>query len=101
MGRGRTPLMGVGAGSGLMSGHLCLLLLPLGILREQDLGQAPQSPVPSGELHSKRQEKQVQKRPGALSGVAQWIEHRPVNQRVTGLIPSQGTCLGYLRPGPQ
>ena len=31
----------------------------------------------------------------ALAGVAQWIEHGPVNQRVTGLIPSQGTCLGY------
>ena len=31
---------------------------------------------------------------GALAGVAQWIEYRPVNQRVTGSIPSQGTCLG-------
>ena len=30
----------------------------------------------------------------ALAGVAQWIEHRPVNQKVTGSIPSQGTCLG-------
>ena len=30
----------------------------------------------------------------ALAGVAQWIERRPVNQRVTGWIPSQGTCLG-------
>ena len=29
-----------------------------------------------------------------LAGVAQWIEHRPANQRVTGWIPSQGTCLG-------
>ena len=29
----------------------------------------------------------------ALATVAQWIEHQPVNQRVTGLIPSQGTCL--------
>ena len=36
----------------------------------------------------------------ALAGVAQWIERQPVNQRVTGLIPSQGTCLGY-GPGPQ
>ena len=36
----------------------------------------------------------------ALAGVAQWIEHGPKNQRVTGLIPSQGTCLG-CRPGPQ
>ena len=26
----------------------------------------------------------------ALAGVAQWIEHRPVNQRVIGSIPSQG-----------
>ena len=30
----------------------------------------------------------------ALAGVAQWIEHWPVNQRIAGLIPSQGTCLG-------
>ena len=36
----------------------------------------------------------------ALAGVAQWIERRPVNHRVTGSIPSQGTCLG-CRPGPQ
>ena len=36
----------------------------------------------------------------ALSGVAQWIECQPVNQRVKGSIPSQGTCLG-CRPGPQ
>ena len=27
----------------------------------------------------------------ALVGVAQWIECRPVNQRVGGSIPSQGT----------
>ena len=36
----------------------------------------------------------------ALADVAQWIEHQPVNQRVAGLIPSQGICLG-CRPGPQ
>ena len=30
----------------------------------------------------------------ALAGVAQWIECWPVNQRVTGSIPSLGTCLG-------
>ena len=30
----------------------------------------------------------------ALAGVAQWIELQPANQRVTGSIPSQGTCLG-------
>ena len=35
----------------------------------------------------------------ALAGVAQWIERGPVNQRIAGLIPSQGTCLG-CRPGP-
>ena len=37
---------------------------------------------------------------GALADKAQWIEHQPVNQRVAGSIPSQGTCLG-CRPGPQ
>ena len=36
----------------------------------------------------------------ALAGVVQWIELRPVNQRVTGSIPSQGTCLAF-GPGPQ
>ena len=35
-----------------------------------------------------------------LAGVAQWIECQLLNQRVTGLIPSQGTCLG-CRLGPQ
>ena len=29
----------------------------------------------------------------ALAGAAQWIECQPENQRVAGLIPSQGTCL--------
>ena len=29
----------------------------------------------------------------ALTGVSQWIERWPVNQRVAGSIPSQGTCL--------
>ena len=32
--------------------------------------------------------------------MAQWIERQPANQRVTGLIPSQGTRLG-CRPGLQ
>ena len=30
----------------------------------------------------------------ALACVAQWIERQTLNQRVAGLIPSQGTCLG-------
>ena len=29
----------------------------------------------------------------ALAGVAQWMGHRPANQKVAGLTPSQGTCL--------
>ena len=36
----------------------------------------------------------------ALAGVSQWTECWPVNQRVAGLIPSQGTFLGG-GPGPQ
>ena len=36
----------------------------------------------------------------ALAGMAQWIECPPVNQRVVGSIPSQGTCLG-CGPSPQ
>ena len=35
-----------------------------------------------------------------LAGMALWIEHRPVNQRIARLIPSQGTCLG-CGPDPQ
>ena len=30
----------------------------------------------------------------ALTGVAPWVGHHPANQKVTGSIPSQGTCLG-------
>ena len=36
----------------------------------------------------------------ALAGVAQWIEHRPVNQGVTGSIPGSGASLGFGM-GPQ
>ena len=36
----------------------------------------------------------------ALAGVAQWIERQTAKQRITGSIPSQGTCLD-CRPGPQ
>ena len=42
----------------------------------------------------------LKKRLTALAGVAQWIEHQSVNQKVAGSIPSQGTCLG-CGPGPQ
>ena len=35
---------------------------------------------------------------GDMVGVAQWTECWPVNQRIAGLIPTWGTCLGY-RPG--
>ena len=31
--------------------------------------------------------------------MAQWIELQPVNRKVTGLIPGQGTCL-VCSPGP-
>ena len=41
-----------------------------------------------------------QKKVGTLAGVAQWTAHGPENQRVTGSIPSQGTCLG-CGPGAQ
>ena len=36
----------------------------------------------------------------ALTGMAQWTKCLPMNQRVAGSIPSQGTCLGF-GPGPQ
>ena len=36
----------------------------------------------------------------ALTGVVQWIECQPANQRATDSIPNQGTCLD-CGPGPQ
>ena len=36
----------------------------------------------------------------ALTGVDQWVGHCTTNWKVTGLLPSQGTCLD-CRPGPQ
>ena len=35
-----------------------------------------------------------------FAGVAQWTECQPVNQKVPGSIPKQGTCLSF-GPGPQ
>ena len=32
----------------------------------------------------------------ALAGVAQWTAHRTLNQKVAGLVPSQGACLGCV-----
>ena len=37
----------------------------------------------------------IKKLSSALVGVAQWIEHGGMNQRVTGSIPSKGTCLDH------
>ena len=44
--------------------------------------------------------KEVKHESVALAGVAQWIEHQPVNQRAAGWIPSQGTSFS-CGPGPQ
>ena len=46
-------------------------------------------------LHQKGQDDLM-----ALAGVAQWVECGPANQRIAGLVPSQGTCL-VCGPGPQ
>ena len=35
-----------------------------------------------------------------LASVAQWVGHRPSKRKVSGLIPSQGICLG-CRQGPR
>ena len=45
-------------------------------------------------------EKFIKKEEVALAGVVQWTECWPVNRKVIGLIPGQGTCLG-CGPGPQ
>ena len=39
------------------------------------------------------------KRLSTLAGVAQWIVRQPVNPKVAGSLPSQGTCLSCW-PGP-
>ena len=62
--------------------------LCVGKVRPRKEGPAPQSPVQTRDLNP------------ALAGVAQWIECRPADRGVAGLIPSQGTCLG-CGPGPQ
>ena len=36
----------------------------------------------------------------ALTGMAQWVRHHLINQKVTGLIPSQGACLGCMGQVP-
>ena len=41
----------------------------------------------------------IRKEESALAGVAQWVEPHPENQKVTSLIPSQGTSLS-CSPGP-
>ena len=51
------------------------------------------------DLFSLRSSNKKWQRP-ALASVAPWIERWPVNQRVTGSIPGQGTHLG-CEPGPQ
>ena len=45
-------------------------------------------------------EKVTRKNMTALAGVALWIEHQTMNQKVSGSIPGQGACLG-CRPDPQ
>ena len=52
------------------------------------------------QLNTKKTNNPILKNGQRLAGEAQWIEHRPANQRVAGWIPSQGTSLG-CRPGPQ
>ena len=50
-------------------------------------------------LAARVEEKVVQKKVRALAAVSQWIERLTVNQRVSRVIPGQGTGLG-CRPGP-
>ena len=52
---------------------------------------------------SSQQRRVTKKGQSALASVALWIEHQPSNQRVAGLIPSQGTYLSSqgCGPGPQ
>ena len=48
-----------------------------------------------GEHHP--QEFFLKKADADLAGAAQWIACWPVNHRVTGSIPSRGTCLGFFQ----
>ena len=38
----------------------------------------------------------IKRRQRALTGVVQWVGHHPEKQKVAGLIPDQGTCLGSV-----
>ena len=53
----------------------------------------------AGILKAHRQERTLRTALG-LVGVAQWTEHWPVNRKVTGSVPGQGTNLG-CKPGLQ
>ena len=58
------------------------------------MSAAAQSSGESGSSHTNPGRKVTLKNTGVLAGGAQWTERWPVNQRVTGSIPSQGMCLG-------
>ena len=65
------------------------------------LGNASKASLPYREQGLLRVQARFRKKSArALAGVAQWIECRPANQRVAGLILSQGTCLDCW-PGAQ
>ena len=65
--------------------------------RRREAGKGKKGERKEKEKKKGRRKEKKQKR--ALAGMDQWTECQPANQRVTGSIPNQGTCLG-CRPGP-
>ena len=60
-------------------------------------------PIQNSELQGKEKIEKVnsaKKTSYARAGVAQWIEWQPVNQRVTGSIPSLGHMHGFWTRSP-
>ena len=51
-------------------------------------------------LTGEREREKEREYPSALAGVAQWIECRPVNQKVAGSIPSLVHIPGLLARSP-
>ena len=49
---------------------------------------------------SRKDDKTSKSKTSSLAGVTLQIKHQPVNPKITGSIPSQGTRLG-CEPGPQ
>ena len=67
---------------------------PCGWVAFSLLSSVPPVPPTSAGPQLCGQKVSLEKICGALATVARWARRRPTNQKVTGSIPGQGTCLG-------